>query len=162
MLYVLNQITFTNIFSGYDLLINSLMLALLLCQIFVQGFFVFLLNFKWKKTTYKSENDIFYCFLMYFKRLQKHSDLLSRQQEVDASIGRLRRPVEDALGRKEKMLTQARPLEGQKVREMAELLAANWDKLNKLYQDRLRWAHDLPHQHHSVIRVAPQACVNCW
>lgn len=92
---------------------------------------------------------------MYFKRLQKHSDLLSRQQEVDASIGRLRRPVEDALGRKEKMLTQARPLEGQKVREMAELLAANWDKLNKLYQDRLRWAHDLPHQHHSVIRVAP-------
>lgn len=62
----------------------------------------------------------------------------SRNQEVDASVGRLRRPLEDALGRKEEMVSQARPLEGQKVQETAELLATNWDKLNKLYQDRLR------------------------
>lgn len=57
---------------------------------------------------------------------------------MDASVGRLRRPLKEALGRKEEMVSQARPLEGQKIQETAELLAANWDKLNKLYQDRLR------------------------
>ncbi|XP_075905519.1 dystrophin isoform X3 [Nelusetta ayraudi] len=59
-------------------------------------------------------------------------------EEVDASVGRLRRPLKEALGRKEEMVSQARPLEGQKIQETAEQLAANWDKLNKLYQDRLR------------------------
>lgn len=53
-------------------------------------------------------------------------------------MGQLRRPLKETLGRKEEMVSQARPLEGQKIQETAELLAANWDKLNKLYQDRLR------------------------
>ncbi|XP_049919112.1 dystrophin isoform X5 [Epinephelus moara] len=38
------------------------------------------------------------------------------------------------------MVSGARPLEGQRIQETATLLNTNWDKLNKLYQDRLkRW-----------------------
>uniref|UniRef100_A0A7N6BWN2 Dystrophin n=1 Tax=Anabas testudineus TaxID=64144 RepID=A0A7N6BWN2_ANATE len=38
------------------------------------------------------------------------------------------------------MVAGARPLEGQRIKESSALLSTNWDKLNKLYQDRLkRW-----------------------
>uniref|UniRef100_A0A3B4V2S3 Dystrophin n=1 Tax=Seriola dumerili TaxID=41447 RepID=A0A3B4V2S3_SERDU len=45
--------------------------------------------------------------------------------------------VEGALARREKMVSGARPLESQKIQETSTLLNTNWDKLNKLYQDRL-------------------------
>lgn len=51
---------------------------------------------------------------------------------------KLRGPVEVALTRREEMVSGARPLEGQRIQETAGLLGANWDKLNKLYQDRLK------------------------
>ncbi|KAM9836007.1 dystrophin-like [Aulostomus maculatus] len=61
-------------------------------------------------------------------------------KEVKASIDKLRDPVEGALSRREEMVSGARPLEGQKIQETAALLKTNWDKLSKLYQDRLkRW-----------------------
>ncbi|XP_051284309.1 dystrophin isoform X4 [Dicentrarchus labrax] len=61
-------------------------------------------------------------------------------KEVKASIDKLRGPVEGALARREEMVSSARPLEGQRIQETATLLSTNWDKLNKLYQDRLkRW-----------------------
>uniref|UniRef100_A0A8D3EGG4 Dystrophin n=1 Tax=Scophthalmus maximus TaxID=52904 RepID=A0A8D3EGG4_SCOMX len=51
--------------------------------------------------------------------------------------------VSDAVGAlalREEMVSSARPLEGQRIQETAALLGTNWDKLNKLYQDRLkRW-----------------------
>ncbi|TMS11567.1 Dystrophin [Larimichthys crocea] len=63
-----------------------------------------------------------------------------RQCEVKVSIDKLRGPVEGALARREEMVSGARPLEGQRIQESATLLNTNWDKLNKLYQDRLkRW-----------------------
>ncbi|XP_049425588.1 dystrophin isoform X1 [Epinephelus fuscoguttatus] len=61
-------------------------------------------------------------------------------KDVKGSIDKLRGPVEGALARKEEMVSGARPLEGQRIQETATLLNTNWDKLNKLYQDRLkRW-----------------------
>lgn len=60
------------------------------------------------------------------------------KQEVKASVDELRRPVEEALARREEMVSNARPLEAQKIQETAGLLNTNWDKLNKLYQDRLK------------------------
>ncbi|XP_010793995.1 dystrophin-like [Notothenia coriiceps] len=61
-------------------------------------------------------------------------------KEVKASIEELRGPVEGALARREEMVSGARPLEGQRIQETASLLNTNWDKLNKLHQDRLkRW-----------------------
>ncbi|XP_058478668.1 dystrophin isoform X3 [Solea solea] len=61
-------------------------------------------------------------------------------KEVKASIAKLRGPVETALARREEMVSGSRPLEGQKIQETAVLLNTNWDKLNKLYLDRLkRW-----------------------
>lgn len=59
-------------------------------------------------------------------------------QEVKVSIDKLRGPVEGALARREEMVSGARPLEGQRIQESATLLNTNWDKLNKLYQDRLK------------------------
>ncbi|KAM3585392.1 uncharacterized protein V6R79_016686 [Siganus canaliculatus] len=61
-------------------------------------------------------------------------------KEVQESIDKLRGPVGRALAHREEMVSGARPLEGQKIQETATLLSTNWDKLNKLYQDRLkRW-----------------------
>ncbi|XP_053170341.1 dystrophin isoform X2 [Scomber japonicus] len=61
-------------------------------------------------------------------------------KEVKESVDKLRGPVEAALARREEMVSGARPLEGQKIQNSATLLSTNWDKLNKLYQDRLkRW-----------------------
>lgn len=61
-------------------------------------------------------------------------------KEVKASIDKLRGPVERALAHRDHVVSGARPLEGQRIQESAALLQANWDKLNKLYQDRQkRW-----------------------
>ncbi|XP_035481958.2 dystrophin isoform X3 [Scophthalmus maximus] len=61
-------------------------------------------------------------------------------KEVKGSVDKLRGPVEGALALREEMVSSARPLEGQRIQETAALLGTNWDKLNKLYQDRLkRW-----------------------
>jgi hypothetical protein len=46
--------------------------------------------------------------------------------------------VDEALGRRDEMVSGARPLEAQKIHDTALLLKTNWDKLNKLHQDRLR------------------------
>uniref|UniRef100_M4A1S7 Dystrophin n=1 Tax=Xiphophorus maculatus TaxID=8083 RepID=M4A1S7_XIPMA len=46
--------------------------------------------------------------------------------------------VEGALARREEMVMRSRPLEGHRVQETASLLNNNWDKLNKLYKDRLK------------------------
>uniref|UniRef100_A0AAV2LGC3 Dystrophin n=1 Tax=Knipowitschia caucasica TaxID=637954 RepID=A0AAV2LGC3_KNICA len=60
--------------------------------------------------------------------------------EVKASMDKLQAPVEGALARREEMVQGARPMEAQRIQETSALLATNWDKLNKLYQDRLkRW-----------------------
>uniref|UniRef100_A0A3Q1I573 Dystrophin n=1 Tax=Anabas testudineus TaxID=64144 RepID=A0A3Q1I573_ANATE len=64
----------------------------------------------------------------------------SHTQKVKGSTDKLQGPVEGALARKEEMVAGARPLEGQRIKESSALLSTNWDKLNKLYQDRLkRW-----------------------
>ncbi|XP_028281420.1 dystrophin isoform X2 [Parambassis ranga] len=61
-------------------------------------------------------------------------------KEVKGSMEKLRGPVEVTLARREEIVSGARPLEGQRIQETAGLLSTNWDKLNKLYQDRLkRW-----------------------
>ncbi|XP_039649481.1 dystrophin isoform X9 [Perca fluviatilis] len=61
-------------------------------------------------------------------------------KEVKGSIDELQCPVAGAVARREEMVSGARPLEGQKIQETTALLNTNWDKLNKLYQDRLkRW-----------------------
>ncbi|XP_060923329.1 dystrophin-like [Limanda limanda] len=61
-------------------------------------------------------------------------------KEGKESIDKLRGPVEGALAHREEMVSSARPLEGQRIQETASLLSTNWDKLNKLYLDRLkRW-----------------------
>lgn len=61
-------------------------------------------------------------------------------KEVKGSIDKLQGPVEGALAKKEEMVQGARPMEGQRIHETAGLLSNNWEKLNKLYQDRLkRW-----------------------
>lgn len=66
------------------------------------------------------------------------SSSLLHIQEVKASIEQLRGPVEGALARREEMVSAARPLEAQRTQETATLLSTNWDKLNKLHQDRLK------------------------
>ena len=60
-------------------------------------------------------------------------------QEAKVSIDQLVAPVDEALGRRDEMVSGARPLEAQKIHDTALLLKTNWDKLNKLHQDRLRW-----------------------
>ncbi|XP_029380106.1 dystrophin isoform X8 [Echeneis naucrates] len=61
-------------------------------------------------------------------------------KEVKGRIDKLRDPVGGALARREEMVSGARPLEREKIQETATLLNTSWDKLNKLYQDRLkRW-----------------------
>ncbi|XP_070711943.1 dystrophin [Pempheris klunzingeri] len=61
-------------------------------------------------------------------------------KEVKGSIDELRGPVEGALARRQEMVSGARPAEGQRIQDTAALLSTNWDKLNKLYQDRMkRW-----------------------
>uniref|UniRef100_A0A671Z343 Dystrophin n=1 Tax=Sparus aurata TaxID=8175 RepID=A0A671Z343_SPAAU len=57
---------------------------------------------------------------------------------TSGSIDKLQGPVVGALARREEMVSGARPLEGQRIQESATLLNTNWDKLNKLYQDRLK------------------------
>ncbi|KAG7253849.1 hypothetical protein CRUP_037383, partial [Coryphaenoides rupestris] len=59
-------------------------------------------------------------------------------KEAKASIDKLCGPVGEALGRRDEMVSGARPLEAQKIHDTALLLKTNWDKLNKLHQDRLR------------------------
>lgn len=59
-------------------------------------------------------------------------------QEVKEDIAKLQGPVEAALSRREEVMSEARPLEGQRIQETATVLSTNWDKLNKLYQDRLK------------------------
>lgn len=61
-------------------------------------------------------------------------------KEVKASVDKLCGPVERALAHRDHVVSGARPLEGQRIQETATLLQTNWDKLNKLYQDRQkRW-----------------------
>ncbi|XP_078147159.1 dystrophin isoform X1 [Centroberyx gerrardi] len=73
---------------------------------------------------------------VYYNLPQQESCL----KEVKGGIDKLRGPVEGALARREEMVSGARPLEAQKIQESAVLLKTNWDKLNKLYKDRLkRW-----------------------
>ncbi|CAL8307771.1 unnamed protein product [Merluccius merluccius] len=59
-------------------------------------------------------------------------------KEAKGSIDKLSGPVEEALGRRDEMVSGAWPLEAQKIHDTALLLKTNWDKLNKLHQDRLR------------------------
>ncbi|KAM6893658.1 dystrophin [Xenentodon cancila] len=61
-------------------------------------------------------------------------------KEVKEDISNLQGPVEGALSYREEMMAGARPLEGQRIQETTTVLSTNWDKLNKLYQDRFkRW-----------------------
>ncbi|KAM4537905.1 dystrophin [Fundulus diaphanus] len=61
-------------------------------------------------------------------------------KDVKENIDNLHGPVEGALARREDMVSGSRPLEGHRVQETASLLNTNWEKLNKLYKDRLkRW-----------------------
>ncbi|XP_030603146.1 dystrophin isoform X3 [Archocentrus centrarchus] len=69
---------------------------------------------------------------------------LSQQEhclkEVKGNIDKLRDPVDRALTHRDKMVSGAWPLEGQKIQETTGLLSINWEKLNKLHQDRQkRW-----------------------
>ncbi|TNM94219.1 hypothetical protein fugu_002395 [Takifugu bimaculatus] len=61
-------------------------------------------------------------------------------KEVKESIDGLKGPVGEALARREQMLSGARATEGQRIQDTTSLLSTNWDKLNKLHQDRFkRW-----------------------
>ncbi|XP_056882091.1 dystrophin isoform X5 [Takifugu flavidus] len=61
-------------------------------------------------------------------------------KEVKESIDALKGPVGEALARREQMLSGARATEGQRIQDTTSLLSTNWDKLNKLHQDRFkRW-----------------------
>ncbi|GLD50638.1 dystrophin isoform X1, partial [Lates japonicus] len=81
-------------------------------------------------------------------------------KEVKGSIDKLRGPVEGALSRREEMVRGARPLEGQRVQETATLLSTNWDKLNKLYQDRLKRWQDCNSKWHKF--VSDQKALEEW
>ncbi|XP_054599029.1 dystrophin isoform X5 [Nothobranchius furzeri] len=59
-------------------------------------------------------------------------------KEVKGNIDKLERPVEGALAHREEKMLGAQPLEGQRIQEASSLLSTNWDKLNKLYRDRVR------------------------
>lgn len=65
-----------------------------------------------------------------------HNPLSPNMQEVKGNIDKLRSPVDSALSHRDKVVPGAWPLEGQRIQETAGLLSLNWDKLNKLYQDR--------------------------
>ncbi|XP_033837659.2 dystrophin isoform X13 [Periophthalmus magnuspinnatus] len=71
--------------------------------------------------------------------------------EVKASIDQLQAPVEGALARREEMVQGARPMEAQRIQDTAALLGTNWDKLNKLYQDRLKRWHDCNSRWHKFV-----------
>uniref|UniRef100_A0A8C7KYF3 Dystrophin n=1 Tax=Oncorhynchus kisutch TaxID=8019 RepID=A0A8C7KYF3_ONCKI len=60
-------------------------------------------------------------------------------QEVKVNLKNLRPPVEGALARREEVVAIATPAERTRVQETALLLNTNWDKVNKLYLDRLRY-----------------------
>lgn len=60
------------------------------------------------------------------------------KQEVKESIDTLKGPVGEALARREQMLSGARATEGQRIQDTTSLLSTNWDKLNKLHQDRFK------------------------
>ncbi|XP_047211782.1 dystrophin isoform X4 [Girardinichthys multiradiatus] len=61
-------------------------------------------------------------------------------KDVKENIDKLHDQVEGALAHREDMVTGSRPLEGHRVQETVSLLKNNWEKLNKLYKDRLkRW-----------------------
>uniref|UniRef100_A0A671Z332 Dystrophin n=1 Tax=Sparus aurata TaxID=8175 RepID=A0A671Z332_SPAAU len=79
-------------------------------------------------------------FYMYSTNRGYDTNTNTNTSEVKGSIDKLQGPVVGALARREEMVSGARPLEGQRIQESATLLNTNWDKLNKLYQDRLkRW-----------------------
>uniref|UniRef100_A0A8D2ZD64 Dystrophin n=1 Tax=Scophthalmus maximus TaxID=52904 RepID=A0A8D2ZD64_SCOMX len=64
-----------------------------------------------------------------------------KRQSVSSTRHRLlclQHQLTTALALREEMVSSARPLEGQRIQETAALLGTNWDKLNKLYQDRLK------------------------
>ncbi|XP_039997801.1 dystrophin [Xiphias gladius] len=81
-------------------------------------------------------------------------------KEVKGSIEKLRGPVEGALARREEMVSSARPLEGQRIQETATLLSTNWDKLNKLHQDRLKRWQDCNSKWHKF--VSDQKALEEW
>ncbi|XP_068164982.1 dystrophin isoform X2 [Antennarius striatus] len=81
-------------------------------------------------------------------------------KEVKGSIDQLQGPVEGALGRRDEVASGARPLEGQKIQESAGLLSANWDKLNKLHQDRLKRWHECNSKWQKL--VADQTAMEEW
>ncbi|KAK5847635.1 hypothetical protein PBY51_016746 [Eleginops maclovinus] len=81
-------------------------------------------------------------------------------KEVKGSIEELRGPVEGALARREEMVSGARPLEGQRIQETATLLNTNWDKLNKLYLDRLKRWQDCNTKWHKF--VSDQKAMEEW
>ncbi|KAL1021783.1 hypothetical protein UPYG_G00017880 [Umbra pygmaea] len=61
-------------------------------------------------------------------------------QEVQFSLQKLRPSVEGALARRADVLANSTPGGSPRVQETASLLNNNWDKVNKLYLDRLaRW-----------------------
>ncbi|XP_045555407.1 dystrophin isoform X5 [Salmo salar] len=59
-------------------------------------------------------------------------------QEVKVNLKNLRPPVEGALATREEVVAIATQAESTRVQETALLLNTNWDKVNKLYLDRLR------------------------
>ncbi|XP_030010403.1 dystrophin isoform X7 [Sphaeramia orbicularis] len=81
-------------------------------------------------------------------------------KEVKGSIDKLRGPVEGALARREEMALGARPLEGQRIQETAGLLSTNWEKLNKLYQDRMKRWQDCNSKWHKF--VSDQKALEEW
>ncbi|XP_054864358.1 dystrophin isoform X3 [Amphiprion ocellaris] len=81
-------------------------------------------------------------------------------KEVKENIDKLRGPVEGALAHREEMLLGARPLSCQRIQETATLLSTNWDKLNKLYLDRLKRWQDCNSKWQKL--VSDQKAVEGW
>lgn len=73
-----------------------------------------------------------------FALIPKMSRVLLYLQDVKENIDKLHGPVERALAHREEMVMASRPLESHRVQETASLLCNNWEKLNKLYKDRLK------------------------
>ncbi|KAK7893275.1 hypothetical protein WMY93_022427 [Mugilogobius chulae] len=80
--------------------------------------------------------------------------------EVKGSIEKLQGPVSGALAKREEMVQGARPMEAQRIQETASLLNTNWDKLNKLYQDRLKRWQDCNSKWHKF--VGDQKALEDW
>ncbi|XP_048870512.1 dystrophin isoform X3 [Brienomyrus brachyistius] len=58
-------------------------------------------------------------------------------QDAKLSLEKLGTPVVRAQGRKEEILCKASPVEAQRMQDTLLLLSTNWEKVNKLYCDRL-------------------------